>query len=137
MIELKLRADQFSVDYQNLKNLVEQSGDLELVSFLQRNTSIIHIVYDEGFFNQSYYTYETFDYAMMKYINLLISIAGNEEFLLLPIQAITLDDNFFPLQMLNKSISQPKSLSVTQLNIYEVVVSYLHYSSILVLLLLI
>lgn len=128
-LELQLKVDQFSENYLSLKNLVEQSGDPELVNFFQRNTSIIHIVYDEGIFNKSYYTYETFDYAMMKYINLLISIVESEEFLSLPIQAVTLDENFFPLRMLNESISTAPSLSVTQLNIYEVVVSYLHYSN--------
>ena len=124
--ELELRLEIFPQSYSSLKQLIEQSDDTELQEFLQKEIEVPHIVYVNGYFNESYYSIESFDFAMLKYINSLIMIANDNLFQSSPIYPIILDENFKPVRVNSQYVIS--SFNTVQLKITEILSSYLTYS---------
>ena len=125
--EMVVRLETFPKSYQNLKNLIELSNDNTIIDFLNKKVEMHHIVYENGYFNNSYYSNETFDFVMLKYINLLIMITNDITFESTPIYPIYLDENFNPIKVINQD-NKADSYNEIQLKVTEILVSYLSYS---------
>ena len=124
--ELEFRLEILPQSYSSLKQLIEKSDDSELKELLQKVIEVPHIVYANGNFNESYYSFESFDFAMLKYINSLIMITNDNLFQSSPIYPIKLDENFKPVKVNFQYV--PSSYNSVQLKVTEILTSYLTYS---------